>query len=513
MRFSILNSKNMLFINAVLCLFILRVQASEIHIEILKDKTHPIAKELYGVNSMLMAKPAKFNDPAIIDFITQMDGVFMRYPGGTPANYWDWKSGFTINPKKAPEATKQKVKDLDQSMRARVKLSGAEDYRHFCETAKKTATRFSFVLNIASENLENNTALMKAMKAEGAQLTHIELGNEVYFNQYNWAFESAEQYTEIAEQHSQMIRKIFPEAKIGVVIPSHIYTKENFLQIASAKPHLKRQDNWLKTLSKKHFYDAVIIHLYSDTGVSAKATELKPSLDMYYHCWSHADSKLDFTFQTIRQNFPQKDVWVTEYHIGGFSGIARKSRLRYSYLGGLFTAGFLLKMCAYPEIKLASWHSAFQLIEFPNGIHRSGLSNDFRFKKTKTNFEFLTFFKEPIRTSTKFIPVKISGTNSYPKLGDYNSDRQDLEAGFFSVDNQHGTLLLINKHNKSYELSQVLINQKLMRIQSSSSIIPSVKKELIQSLEHEWDRQIKQQKGSTIKILPYSLTKIKLSLP
>jgi hypothetical protein len=55
-----------------------------------------------------------------------------------------------------------------------------------------------------------------------------------------------------------MIREVFPKAKVGVVVPSHIYTFEVFLE--GRQPHLpKRQQEWMTLLEKERFFDAVVI--------------------------------------------------------------------------------------------------------------------------------------------------------------------------------------------------------------------------------------------------------------
>ena len=39
-----------------------------------------------------------WNNAALVDSVKNLNPSILRYPGGTPGNYWDWSTGWTTSP-------------------------------------------------------------------------------------------------------------------------------------------------------------------------------------------------------------------------------------------------------------------------------------------------------------------------------------------------------------------------------------------------------------------------------
>jgi hypothetical protein len=224
-----------------------------------------------------------------------------------------------------------------------------------------------------------------------------------------------------------MVREFFPQARIGVVVPSHPYTSEVFLDgNFAAAPGRERQ--WLETLKSETFFDAVIIHLYSRLGMDKNVTEdaLLPYPAAYANAVDHVEERLDSALDLLETTFPGKELWVTEYGLGGFRGAARKYGLRHAHLGGLHSGLMLLRFLARPSVTMSHWHSFTQCIAYDRESDR------IRDQPT-VQFEHLRLFGETVRRSQGFLPVTLVGAGA-----------DDIEAAAFCSDDG-GYVMVLNK--------------------------------------------------------------------
>src|SRR5690606_37519651 len=99
-----------------------------------------------------------------------------------------------------------------------------------------------------------------------------------------------------------------------------------------------RMEQWYRRMQNESFYDAISVHLYANVGMDGKTEKenFLPFKEAYEFAISHTDSRIAYTFDRVKADFPSKEIWLTEYHVGGFVGELRQYRLRYTFLGGLY---------------------------------------------------------------------------------------------------------------------------------------------------------------------------------
>ena len=83
------------------------------------------------------------------------------------------------------------------------------------------------MLNVVTQPVEHTKDWVNHCKELGLNLTHVEIGNEVYFGNYKKKVPSVNYYLENGQEHSNEVKAIFPKAKIGVVISSHSCTEDS----------------------------------------------------------------------------------------------------------------------------------------------------------------------------------------------------------------------------------------------------------------------------------------------
>lgn len=355
-----------------------------------------------------------------------------------------------------------RVKSFNNGMSNSGKGEKGEELSRFLDFKTQTNARTTFTLNTASMSIEEVNMALDEIVAAGEELEYVEIGNELYFNQYASIIPDVDTYIEKAKRLANAVRTRFPNAKIGAQVPSQIYTSESFLPDAE-ETDLNRTEKWYSTIKNEDFYDAIIIHLYSSIGMNhlVSSEDFIPFKEAYRHCISHADNKLEGVLSTLRADFPDVEIWATEFHVGGFSGDVRQYRLRHSYLGGLYASNFMFKLFSDPNVSLSNWHSMVQW--------QGGSGESFG---TLVNHHFFNLFNNPANESNQFVPVDLANSLNYSGAGDHTGEFKDVEGGVFLNDEMgKGYLMIFNKWENSYMIGVDELENKLMGTISKCSQI------------------------------------------
>lgn len=508
--FSVNMKTKIIGLSFLLCLFpgidlFAGTQKNTFDVRLLFDKQQPLRQNCFGANNNLLGRPFTYSQPDFANKYIEAHRPFIRYPGGTGANYLNPLTGYS------------EPRDITAKSKKKTENKKREDPLEFFRFVKKTQATYSLVMNLCTVSIQDNKRWLQSLASQGVRPEYFELGNELYFGSYSRFYASGDDYLKAAKDYTGMIRSIFPQAKIGVVISSSYYTKESFLPDDKTNSK-KRHANWVISLRNQDFYDAVIIHTYSNTGMDnkvAKADFLQYQ-EAYMHAISHADGKLKTSLEIVSDHFPDKEIWVTEYGIGGFGGDLRNYRLRYSYAGILHSSLMLLKFLSMPEVEISSWHSFIQFLSYPQKNVTDGA-----LFKTKNGYELFHLIGHAVRQSDKYIPVSLEGVNNYRGHGKHKGSFKELEAGcFVDEGNKSAYLVLLNKTASTYDLGAILgtPNDKSgsVNLDSGIMLMPRQDIALEKAIEDEdvmTKKLIKANDVEKIEIKPYSLTSIKIGIP
>jgi hypothetical protein len=450
------------------------------------DKSRPLQQDCYGANVQLSYGPLWFDHPDVAGKYLEAGRPFFRFPGGTLANFYNPETGLFDEEAR----TRHDLKALNRRIRE-MQGGGGKLPAGFFAFARQTGARYSVVLNVSTLTLEQNRDWLTRLAAQGIDVPAFEIGNELYFNSYAWAIETPASYVERARQYTSMLREVFPAAKVGVIVPSYIYTHEVFLE--GHQPNLPgRQKQWMELLEKESFFDAVIIHLYSSMGMKhdVKKEELLPFAQSYANAVNYAERNLDKSLDLLETKFPGKEIWITEYGVGGFRGAARQYRLRNAHLGCLHNDLLLLRFLSRPSVTMTHWHSFSQCITFDHehgGIH----------KEPTLQFEHLTLFADAVRHSRDFVPVS------------FGTDVPGIEAAAFSGDNTVWVMVL-NKGADACLLSG-LTSLQPARLAAAVQLAPKSGLPLAEALESDtaMERTVLRGAGlDRIEFPGYSITRL-----
>jgi hypothetical protein len=168
----------------------------------------------------------------------------------------------------------------------------------------------------------------------------------------------------------------------------------------------------------------------------------------------------------------------------------------------------MLKMFITPEVTIGGNHTMTQL-QFPNTS--TLLPDSYRFS-IRTKDHMFKIFKDAVLQSGNVAPVIFSGQAKYQGKGEFLGQYDDMEGILFYSGNQ-AWLILINKYDKTYHVSQDSLNSALDHLEglalvSCTEFSPSGMMKLQEALRSEIDfssRSITYPDSGLYIIKPYSI--------
>jgi hypothetical protein len=138
-------------------------------------------------------------DPLFQAAISRQHYGTYRYPGGTTANYWDWRQ--------ACQAGSQSCGKCNNTVEA------------FAVFVRATGVEPIFVMNMLTDTLPSQLEFLATAASCGLPITRVELGNEFFNNHADYvkAFPTGASYGKTASTWITAISAIYPNASFAAV--------------------------------------------------------------------------------------------------------------------------------------------------------------------------------------------------------------------------------------------------------------------------------------------------------
>lgn len=153
----------------------------------------PIDELITGYNIRWRDMPT-FSSSNIISLTDTLNPEMLRYPGGTLTHKWNWETGLPVSPT-------------------------ANDTPHLLDDVKviaeATDSKIIFVLDVVNRSLQNQIDMLRA---SNLPIEYIELGNELYADDYETEFPDGATYANLINEWVPTLESEFPNAKIGIVL-------------------------------------------------------------------------------------------------------------------------------------------------------------------------------------------------------------------------------------------------------------------------------------------------------
>ena len=114
-----------------------------------------------------------YDNPAVVNSLSLVHASTLRFPGGTVANYWDWKNGNYIEPISPATGCFGLPSDFGSTF-----PQNNNTLANFKNALNKTSAKPIWTLNLLTDDLASQLSMLSEAKCLGLPVEYIELGNE-----------------------------------------------------------------------------------------------------------------------------------------------------------------------------------------------------------------------------------------------------------------------------------------------------------------------------------------------
>lgn len=472
-----------------------KASADYIDIKVDIKNTFSLNKEVFGVHGEMLWSPVRYEDPLLADYYLDLGFTSIRFPGGTTANYYLSQSRNFGCDKSIPKSSRsaKRVIAFNNALAVGERTYSTEDFTKFI---KRTHTDFTLVLNIFCDGVNDALQWIKEFSDLGVKVDQVELGNELYYKEYNWVFKKPDNYIKLANKFSAEIKKYDPNIKIGYIASSSVFQSEHYPDVARMHKS-KHHDYGLKLdylSATSRASNILVTHFYSDIGISKVGGffGLPGNEEIYKNAISHFDGRSKDAITYFEKLGLNKEIWITEWGVL-FYGDTRKFEkdFQHSIFNALFMANGLITFVNSKDVQKAYYHNLPSFLPYKDG-----------YIKSIFNVSAIKLFKQPVAealgvnyTKVNGMPTRDSHNRKFPGVSD------DLSIVYFKGVN-HDSLIVVNKFDNDYIVSS-------LKSFSEDMLVPVAVEQITKD-----SSDIKKLSDIRKIILPgYSITKITINRP
>jgi hypothetical protein len=303
----------------------------------------PLTPAFFGLNGNNIQSGTRWDNTDLGTALASLRPGVLRYPGGTIANYWDWRSGgFQPN---GPWPGDTGAPPIDNSLVP------------FAVGLQSSRAQALFVLNVltidgrlatSGDNprlIGEQIALLQAAATAGIGVQRIELGNEFYLggpsagvhgSDYLTRFPTATAYAQEASGWVSALRTAFPTAQIAAVGAD------------ATGNNMARREGWnADVLASLHGADALTLHPYIPVNDPAATPQSLLSLP-----YQRVQSLIATEFQQLAA--AGFGAWITEFNM-----VDQTPAMTFggTWTHGLFIAAYALLLAQNPIVGLVDLHN------------------------------------------------------------------------------------------------------------------------------------------------------------
>ena len=311
-------------------------------------------EDFYGLNGQNTLNQASSYDNSFVrSGLLQSKASYLRYPGGTVANYWDWQEGWLFRNLEKNGALSLDV-DLQNDDRwlgvfatgGTLNTSGLNYIEDFINTIANTGTKPLFVVNPLTSDLNYQIAMLLEAKLQNLEVKRVEIGNEFYLSTtaYQEKFANVQDYANLSTTWSSALKSYLGnDLKICLVGSNKDYTGAGN----------DRRNNWNNSLYNSmtgSLPEALAIHHYRDalppsTTAFSSQTFFQKAIDDY-------NDMNNYIYQFGGSATNPLPIWLTEYNL-----FDRDLSIHGTWYHGLYTAFSTLKFLENNRITACNLHA------------------------------------------------------------------------------------------------------------------------------------------------------------
>ncbi len=278
----------------------------------------PLPAHLMGASVAPFYEPL-LNNSGKIDFLRQMHLAFVRFPGGSDANYYHWRTGlFSIEVFPNSSTYTRFWAKVMPNIRRR--FPDGISLEQFRQCADAIGAQVVLVPNLETSSIASQRAWFEHMRQDGSLPTHIEMGNEFWVAMGNdpnvinkWPDEPQTMRT--TWEYLKALRPSFlPGTKVAIQSAASAFRMAGYPRM----PFGRRLQDWDENLKPEPWFDAVTLHLYPRLKqVLGRAAESAPAELKFRAMMARVDSGVERVLQDTERRLPGKEIWITEWNPRG----------------------------------------------------------------------------------------------------------------------------------------------------------------------------------------------------
>jgi hypothetical protein len=321
----------------------------------------PLPPRIFGASAIPFYERL-MDDPRKVQFARDMKLGYVRFPGGTLANYYDWRKGL---PALAVYPNSSSYSRYWAELCPKIKQAypdgiSVNEYRKFAEAI---GAGIVLVPNLETSTTEEQTAWFRQMKADGVLPDRIEWGNEFAIAMADdpnviarWT--GARATWPITKQYFDVLKEFFaPGTKTAVQAAGSAF----FVDPAAKTPFAKRLLLWDANMANESWFDAVTVHLYPRAHEVLGLPADKPlpagpegALRIFGAMMARCDGGVDRVLADLERRLEGKEIWITEWNPRGADVRTAEEPVTPPMLM-LLTARSLLSYLRHPAVTISQF--------------------------------------------------------------------------------------------------------------------------------------------------------------
>jgi hypothetical protein len=262
------------------------IPSSGCAIELKSNEKLQFNDNLLSANSHFVSSTSvTWSDRQVMQILAQLLPLGnLRFPAGTVGNFYDWETdGFY-----GDEWT-----FLSARRRQAFESGFCFDYPGFLDNVKALDASATLMFNMLRDSPDKSAAQLSSRLADGLLVDYVELGNENYFpDQAFGNVDSPQKYISHTKEVTAALKSVKSDIQIAVNTDRHNYLA----------------GSWNDLLSKENYYDACVMHPYTNTGTFLLN---KPALQAVFGAYRSTKE----AFAEHKKMFPGKPLLLSEWNI------------------------------------------------------------------------------------------------------------------------------------------------------------------------------------------------------
>jgi hypothetical protein len=442
-----------------------------------KGAERPLPSRWLGYNT-----PANYDipveDPAFRGAVKKLAPHYLRFPGGTVANYYQPESG-QLDFGNEPDGSIYRKYLQDQAGPASRRLHpNGVTIEQYIDFAREIDSELIIVPNIETSSTTSQTAWFKRMNAHGFTPREIELGNEFYlallmdpatvriFPDWASTVRRQKEYLDaVAPYAAKDARVAVQAASSNFRIP---YTTQE-------QARHRREAKWDADMAPQPWFQAVTHHLYPTIEGSAgpgSVAGLPGNVDRVYPAFmARTDDGFDRSINFVVSKMPGKEIWIPEWGAFEPSSTLGGAVVNFDGMWLHMIARALFAQLRHKEVTISTPHALFANGNLMSTFRRSGAPTGGRPAElggaggasgayVPINFSgVVAWFAEAMRgPDAHYTRLKADGSKRIAAETTMPGEGfRDVEAGLFRVGKAH-TLMVQNAWSRpaSVDISNVV---------------------------------------------------------